>query len=78
VIAFIVSDGIRQMALMTQNRINDEYEAWKILLFVTPGSFFVSVIYVWILSALQETITDLNEKRQLVKVEVYQSLRLAL
>lgn len=76
--AFIVSDGVRQMALMMQDRINGVASTWKIILLVTPGSFFVSVLYVWILQGLQETIRTLTETKQTVKAEVYQQLRLAL
>lgn len=40
--------------------------------------FFVSLIYVWILQALNDTIKELTETNQTVKADVYQSLRLAL
>ncbi|CAD7964790.1 unnamed protein product [Amoebophrya sp. A120] len=76
--AFIFADGIRQMALLMQDRVVGVQDTWKIILLVTPGSFFVSLIYVWILHALQETIGYLNNSRQMVKAEVYQNLRLAL
>jgi hypothetical protein len=78
VLAFIISDGMRQLALLMQDRISGVDSNWKIILLVTPGSFFVSVLYVWILQALQDTITELNATRQTVKAEVYQNLRLAL
>merc|ERR1712194_791837 len=76
--AFIMSDGIRQMALLQQDRVNGIVSTWKILLLVTPGSLFVSVIYVWILQALQDTIKELSTSKQTVKLEVYSNLRLAL
>jgi len=78
VAAFIVSDGIRQMALMMQDRVNGITSTWKVILLVTPGSVFVSILYVWILQGLQDTIKSLNDTKQTVKAEVYQHLRLAL
>lgn len=51
---------------------------WKLVLLVTPGSLAVSVFYVWILQAMQDTINELTEKRQTVKLEVYQNLRMAV
>lgn len=78
VTAFIVADGIRQMALLMQDRVNGVASSWKILLLVTPGSFFVSVLYVWILQALQDTLAELQSTGQTVKAQVYSSLRLAL
>merc|ERR1712194_767272 len=45
------------------------------LLLVTPGSLFVSILYVWILQALQDTLAELTEKGQVVKLEIYTKLR---
>merc|ERR1712194_86290 len=75
VMAFIVSDGVRQMALLQQDRGNGVVSTWKILLLVTPGSLFVSILYVWILQALQDTLAELTEKGQVVKLEIYTKLR---
>lgn len=76
--AFIMSDVIRQISMMLQDRVNGFVSTWKILLLITPGSLFVSILYVWIFSALQDTIRDLTENKQSVKLEVYTKLRIAL
>lgn len=78
VIAFIISDGVRQMALVVQDRVHGIESNWKIFLLVSPGSLFVSLLYVWILQALQDTIAELTEKRQTVKLGVYTNLRSAI
>jgi len=78
VIAFIISDGIRQMALVVQDRVHGIESNWKVFLLVSPGSLFVSLLYVWILQALQDTIQELTEKGQTVKLAVFTNLRLSM
>merc|ERR1712194_67383 len=78
VCAFVVFDGMRQVALVVQDRIYGINSNVKILFLVLPGSVFVSILYTWIFSALQETIKELSEKKQAVKLEVYVKLRNAI
>jgi len=78
VLAFIGTDSFRQFHINNQNRTQGEQSTWWIIAVVAPGSFFVSLIYVWILQALNDTIKELTETNQTVKADVYQSLRLAL
>jgi hypothetical protein len=78
VFAFITTDAFRQYHINSQNRTQGEQSTWWIVAVVAPGSFFVSLIYVWILQALNDTIKELTDSAQTVKAEVYQSLRLAL
>ena len=78
VFAFIITDGARQMSVLLQDRVNGITSFfWRVVL-VTPGSLFASIIYVWIFSALQDTIADLSQQKQTVKAEVYLNLRVAL
>jgi len=78
-IAFIICDAYRQYSLHTQDRTSSIADnPVLMLLIIAPGSFFVSLIYVWIFQALNGTIKELTDGNQTMKAELYQNLRLAL
>ncbi|CAD7955463.1 unnamed protein product [Amoebophrya sp. A120] len=77
-VAFVVTDTYRQFAMAERSTVGSDMTTFSTVLVVAPGSFFVSCLYVWILQALQETISELNSTKQIVKAELYRYLRLAL
>eukprot|EP00392_Amoebophrya_sp_AT5.2_P013038 g13149.t1 len=77
-LAFVVTDSYRQFMMAERSAVSADMTTFSTILVVAPGSFFVSCLYVWILQALQETIFQLNHSKQMIKAEIYQSLRLAL
>ncbi|CAD7946370.1 unnamed protein product [Amoebophrya sp. A25] len=78
-VAFVITDTWRQVEMFPGlSNIDVNSSTLEAILYVAPGSFFVSWIVVWIMQSLQQTIQDLQQSKQEVKAEVYQNLRLAL
>lgn len=76
--AFVVCDVVRQFMMAQEMTGSENWSTLSTILIVSPGSLFLSTLYVWIIQALQDTIRELGETKQSAKVEIYQSLRLAL
>lgn len=78
---FVCCDCLRQLVMVTleHKHLHSELSpSWKIILLVLPGNFFVSLLFLWIFQALQETIKTLEENKQDAKLNIYSKLRTIL